>query len=122
MTFKVGDWVRVTADVNRPSYICKIKSISHSWNPCEQSHNGPLCINGSLVPLPDVTAWTPQPDEWCWFWDYDKDNPRLAQYRKMSHTQFEAKCNDFENYEILGHYNFCEPFLGELPSFLQYKG
>lgn len=54
--------------------------------------------------------WQPQPGEWCWFWNEYDDIPTL--------NRFLCMYSDDEN-GLPNGFDFCEPFTGQLPSFLK---
>lgn len=88
--FKVGDWVV------HPWRITQ-NSLDHSVNT-------------------ELKLWKPQLGEWCWFYE-DTEYTTINIVAKYSHT-------DKNGHYILGDkigypYTFCEPFKGELPSFLK---
>lgn len=98
--FKVGDWVRML----RNGRILK-------WE--EEDNNYPSRAE-------EVELWKPQPEEWCWFYDSYIDKVTFA---KFSHTEpsidgtkyFAAEYNS----DILESFCQCEPFDGELPTFVK---
>ena len=60
----------------------------------------------------DLELWQPKEGEWCWFWDY----------KEPEFKQFEQMCPiDRTNYITKqgGIYGKCEPFIGELPSYIK---
>ena len=68
--------------------------------------------------LEECEVWKPKEDEWCWFW-----NSSLGIW-------FISTLKDFGEYNNLVQYRCnsvyyicekCEPFIGELPSFLKDK-
>ena len=76
----------------------------------------------------EVQLWQPKVGEWCWFWNKCMDidqSPRLAQFHLI--VEELQKPMDFPAfYQIkykatkLGYlYDFCEPFIGQLPTHLK---
>ena len=58
-----------------------------------------------------LELWQPKPDEWCWFWDEQYTTAILAKFlEKTDKGHFEHHGNSFE---------YCEPFIGTLPSHLK---
>lgn len=58
-----------------------------------------------------LELWIPEPGEWCWFWDEHYTTAILAKFENISNGLFvEHHGNIFE---------YCEPFIGELPSNLK---
>ncbi len=102
--FKPGDWVHIPSLNTEPA-----------------QYRSDLCHLG-------LERWQPSPDEWCWFWDKHTDidqSPRLAQFHLIVEELQEPM--DFPAfYQIkykatkLGYlYDFCEPFIGQLPTHLK---
>ena len=89
-TFKVGDWI-VEPNGNK--------------------------VRLNEVPEPgsyyaeDCVLWQPQPGEWCWFWN-DDNTLVLSQFAHglSNGAKFTSK-------NLM--YQYCEPFIGQLPSILQ---
>lgn len=104
--FKINDWIK---SIKYPHLKpIKIKSIY-------ESNTRPRVLGlrsgGTVLYSDEVKLWIPEPDEWCWFWDRTtidnpiKHPPKLGQYSRY----------DFS----LNYFNYCEPFIGELPSNLK---
>lgn len=54
--------------------------------------------------------WHPKVGEWCWFWDENYTTAILAKFENISNGLFvEHHGNIFE---------YCEPFIGQLPTHL----
>lgn len=121
--FKIGDWIKSTRYPNlRPIQITSIY----------ESNTRPgilgLKSKGTVLYSDEVELWQPKPNEWCWFWDKHTDidqSPRLAQFHLIVEELQEPM--DFPAfYQIkykatkLGYlYDFCEPFIGQLPPHLK---
>ena len=58
-----------------------------------------------------VPKWQPEPGQWCWFWDSKDFAPWLGQFEQMNARKY----RDTES----RNWDFCEPFIGELPSYLK---
>jgi hypothetical protein len=58
-----------------------------------------------------VPKWQPKPGEWCWFWDTKAFAPCLGQFEQMNGRKY----RDTES----RNWDFCELFIGELPSYLK---
>ena len=55
--------------------------------------------------------WQPKVGEWCWFWDENYTTAILAKFENISNGLFvEHHGNIFE---------YCEPFIGQLPTHLK---
>lgn len=122
-SFKPGDWIKSTRYPNlRPVQITSIY----------ESNTRPgilgLKSKGTVLYSDEVELWHPKPNEWCWFWNKDMDtnqSPRLAQFHLM--TEELQKPMDFPAFyqtkykaTKLGYlYDFCEPFIGQLPTHLK---
>lgn len=93
--FKVGDWVRdlISGKIHRV--------------------NNEDTVNSKFS---QVIKWQPKEGEWCWFWNFN-EMPTLEQFSKYHNLD-----DHLGNYETLAVklYQHCEPFIGELPSFLQH--
>ena len=89
-TFKIGDWI-VEPNRNR----VRLNEVPES---------------GSYY-AEDCVLWQPQPNEWCWFWN-DDNTLVLAQFAHglSNGAKFTSK-------NLM--YQYCEPFIGQLPSILQ---
>lgn len=102
--FKVGDWVRDK-------------------------------VNGKVVQLAEhfhpggIELWEPKPGEWCWFWNEYSDVPILAKLisigsvfgRPLEYKVKTPSCISEISYNYMSNMSFkkCEPFIGQLPSFLK---
>ena len=103
-SFKPGDWVHIPSLNTKPV-----------------QYRSDLCHLG-------LERWQPEVGEWCWFWNKCMDiaqSPRLAQFHLI--VEELQKPMDFPAfYQIkykatkLGYlYDFCEPFIGQLPTHLK---
>lgn len=93
--FKVGDWVREDfGDMN----IVKIKEKYVSVD-------GNVYINNLNSEL--FSPWQPKEGEWCWFYNSSIERWFISKWENSS-----SQLSD------LWH-KTCEPFVGELPSFLK---
>ena len=105
--FKVGDWV-----VNKTSKQRIVKKITSIYSDTVTVGNTEVGINVMLIN--DLELWQPKKGDWCWFWDEILKNPMLLQFERFCST-------DFYKYETKDrlYYQYCEPFLGQLPTNLQ---
>lgn len=97
--FKDKDWLRVIAGHERPmNSVFQIKS----------------CL--TRYKLSDVELWQPKKGEWCWF---QFAQPKTVNYQILSKFKLSSPCGRY--YEDINGmcFDFCEPFIGELPSFLK---
>ena len=104
--FKVGDWVTLL-----DKWVHKVEAVSKNGRV--------LFLNTREIPRADnwwgidqCTPWEPKEGEWCWFWDtITPHRPTLRQFGKYEEDYFtDTEHNPFTS---------CEPFFGELPSFLR---
>ena len=107
--FKVGDFVRyIHTTYPRALEINNINGNRYYFTNSEMS-----CVEHELEP------WTPVKDEWCWFWDKcTPHRPTLRQYDIFPEGYGEE--NMFHDSEQ-NPFDFCEPFLNSLPSYLKDK-
>ena len=102
--FKVGDFVTpLNRDIN-----CSIWQIDNILS-CNTLASGIILLDPRTVQL-----WTPIKGEWCWF--YDKASNKylhLAKFNGMWKNKFRSNTDT--------PWNFCEPFLNSLPSYLKDK-
>ena len=108
--FKVGDWVTTKA-----GYTKQISGLTR--DACDTLSIGNTSVGINVVFKNEIELWQPEIGEWCWFWEIDS-NPKLCQYSKYINGEYEALSID-PYYELEGHFGFCEPFIGELPSFIK---
>ena len=104
--FKVGDFVTpLNRDIN-----CSVWKIDKVLS-CNTLESGIILLDPRTVQL-----WTPIKGEWCWFYD----NPNKDKYCNLSQFGGESNERCFKtNYGT--PWNFCEPFLNSLPSYLKDK-
>ncbi len=104
--FKVGDFVRyIHTTYPRALEINNINGNRYYFTNSEMS-----CLEHELEP------WTPVKDEWCWFYD----NPNKDKYCNLSKSGGEFNVRYFKT-NCGTSWNFCEPFLNSLPSYLKDK-
>ena len=99
--FKIGDWVQVIAGHERPiGSLFKVKSCLTSYK------------------VADVKLWEPKEGEWCWFWNSALGIWFISTLKDFGeyNNSIQYRCNSV--YYICEK---CEPFIGELPSFLKDK-
>ena len=97
--FKPGDWVHIP-----------------SLNTEPVQYYSDLCHLG-------LELWQPKVGEWCWFWSKSFPKPQLLPFRSYFKNSFYSteygvtifnevlyKCNYFD---------YCEPFIGQLPTHLK---
>ena len=102
--FKVGDFVRYV--YSTPARALEINNIN--GNRYYFTNSKMSCLKHELEP------WTPVKGEWCWF--YDSKSSKSAALAK-----FNEKCNDKFIFNNNVFWQFCEPFLNSIPSYLKDK-
>lgn len=102
--FKVGNFVRyVRAHAPRALEINNINGNRYYFTNSEMS-----CVEHELE------LWTPVKSEWCWFYDSKSSkSAALAKFNEMWNNKFRSNTDT--------PWNFCEPFLNSLPSYLKDK-
>ena len=117
-SFKLDDWVRVMEE-HAKNKIFKVTGLLGT---------DVLLGNCFNYKADHCELWQPKVGEWCWFWNKCMDidqSPRLAQFHLI--VEELQKPMDFPAfYQIkykatkLGYlYDFCEPFIGQLPTHLK---
>ena len=111
--FKVGDWVKNKYKTIKVKSFITLDKIDY----IQDSENG-------LMPVWQAELWQPKEGEWCWF-----DKNKLGKFWKKQGTRNYWTLSDFvsisEKTKIpSGDYfvsDYCEPFIGQLPSFIKDK-
>ena len=102
--FKVGDFVTpLKREIN-----CSVWQIDNILS-CHTLVSGNTMLDPRTIQL-----WTPVKNEWCWF--YDKASNKysyLAKFNEMWKNKFRSTTDT--------PWQFCEPFLNSLPSYLKDK-
>lgn len=82
-----------------------------------QLHHSTLGLcSGSYYAFEDCTLWEPMDGEWCWFWD-DGTSLKIGKFSHMLGKEYAM------NYgSVFKSFEYCEPFLGKLPTMLKAKG
>lgn len=108
--FKVGDWVVVTSDF-------QTRSREYFKGDIITYHDR-VQLNGSIGRNENnIRLWQPQPGEWCWFWDKYTDSFLLTKFHSISCDSEGTTIYKTDGWDWL----HCEPFIGELPSFIKDK-
>jgi len=103
--FKVGDWCYHENSIKQIDFIdedtiCGDESIMISFT------------NNSYGYTSDCELWQPKEGEWCWFYSELNERPYIDKFITMKGDYYKTLWwND--------NFQFCEPFIGELPSFLK---
>ena len=91
--FRVGDWIK---SPSAGIFQCKSQA---SLDNCKGNYG-------------DWELWKPEVGEWCWFWNKGSSEPSLGQFKEEINGKYYVKRKIYA-------FDFCEPFIGELPSFLK---
>ena len=99
--FKVGDWLQVIAGNERPiGSLFKVKS----------------CL--TRYRAADVKLWEPNEGEWCWI---GKNLSKIVTHDRDGYFTCLNSNGTYTAYMELEYiYKIAEPFIGELPTFLQH--
>jgi hypothetical protein len=126
------EWVEITEDITR--YVIDVLRIKPEephfkvgdWVN-EKGSETPRCLDKEYIEIinktntwEDFTKWQPKQGEWCWFYDDKKDNPftsPLEEIFSIGDTIYQSKYTNKGKYM----WNYCEPFIGQLPTILQEK-
>ena len=100
--FKVGDWVRDLRD-NR---VFQINSVNFNLK---------LSTKNTVY-----VHWQPKKGEWCWF-SNKNGIPTIGQFLSIETDGNRKYSATFPNtpHPFITYYDYCEPFLGKLPTKLQ---
>lgn len=105
---KVGDWVISTSWIDPEPQ--KITQIELATSPDEEDFV--FFAKNCCVEMKYIEKWYPKNGEWCWFCE-DPDNFPIGfvldRFLRIS------KYNSFETHHSREYYNYCFPFIGELP-------
>ena len=102
--FKVGDFVRYVHST--PAKALEINNIN--GNRYYFTNSEMSCLEHELEP------WTPVKDEWCWFYDSKSSkSAAVAQFKETYKNYYKSNTDRL--------WNFYEPFLNSLPSYLKDK-
>ena len=130
--FQIGDWVK---DIQNGA-LYKIKEIKEF--PKEPTYKRFNFFNtketwidifNDEVDSDEWELWKPTKDKWCWFFNNKTDIPTLAKLIEIT-TLFDRdktyivktpSCisETSYNYSRTMNFKYCEPFIGELPSFIK---
>ena len=94
--FKVGDWITDGIEVWQHKENCRVKNQT-SWS-----------------------LWKPKPGEWCWF-SNKNGIPTIGQFLSIETDGNRKYSATFPNtpHPFITYYDYCEPFLGQLPTNIQ---
>lgn len=102
-TFKLGDWVVEIHSEEIHQIIELFPDVCRVTKPASK-----ITYSAEYT---DFKPWQPQPGEWCWFWN-DDNTLVLSQFAHglSNGAKFTSK-------NLM--YQYCEPFIGQLPPILQ---
>ena len=102
LKFKVGDWVRDLRD-NR---VFQINSVNFNLK---------LSTKNTVY-----VHWQPKKGEWCWF-SNKNGIPTIGQFLSIETDGNRKYSATFPNtpHPFITYYDYCEPFLGQLPTNIQ---
>jgi hypothetical protein len=102
--FKVGDWVTVKGTLAGDKFKLTDKEVEH-----KEILLAHFCFGEETW-----SHWEPKEGEWC-FCTWNKENIILAQFNCMDDGHY--LCTVLNG--IKRRFNMCEPFIGELPSWIK---
>ena len=109
--FKVGDWIENIRCVNQRI----IKQVIDCKEHLDTLTMGNATNGVNVMLKSDVKLWQQKEGEWCWFYNRGDAFPVLRPFVKMSEENLYLANNIVCDWA----YEYCEPFIGELPSFLK---
>ena len=122
--FKVGDWVRhpsygigkvLTYQTSGPFHTVEVKG-SSLWG-TRSTKDGTF---DRWIPLTYIEPWEPTEGEWCWFYKEEIKPKHIGTHWAIPNLHKFGKTTESGIQTIEGFcYSFCEPFIGQLPSFLK---
>ena len=116
MRFKVGDWVE---NITCPSRRI-IKQVVNATEGYDTVTVGNVDVGINVMLINDLELWKPKPGEWCWFWNKGTTITILKLLEIVNdgnRKYFAAMPNS--PHSLGGYYQYCEPFVGNLPSFIK---
>jgi hypothetical protein len=104
--FKVGDWVRVNN---------KVHQIVEFINEDSCGKANMVELTDDYVHMDELVIWHPKEGEWCWFRTIHASNPVFGRFIKQINERYYADTHCSRS----DYFKYCEPFIGELPSFIK---
>lgn len=110
--FKVGDWVRKEPFL----FEQEVYQLAYS------DFYGVGRKSDSF--FENLEPWQPKEGEWCWFYTNTSKgrrfiNPQLGKFQNLVEQDTNTYKNGYRYIADIGFYKQCEPFIGELPTFLK---
>ena len=110
--FKVGDWV---VEIHSTT---KAQVLELFGNQIRVK----FCYPDAIITTDssDFSLWQPKKGDWCWFLNKDRI-PVISQFHSLEIEGNRKYSATFPNtpHPMIGYYDYCEPFLGKLPTKLQ---
>ena len=106
---EVGDWFNAAAKIHQVKEIIEGKTRTY------KSDNG--CLYDRFI-----SKWNPEPGEYCFFHNGNKDSLVFGQYTRMKNGLFLARqlCKDLlVRSEDTKLFKYCEPLRGKIPQILK---
>jgi hypothetical protein len=108
--FKVGDWI--TNHGKLVGCVTKTDTEFVYFKPINKDSEGSLYLLKDDKQFDNnIELWQPKPNEWCWFWEHNSDTyADIAQFKELYKDKFKST-------NMI--WNYCAPFIGELPPHLK---
>ncbi len=110
--FEVGSWIR-TPD-NEIVQILEFDTVNGIKN---KLSNESTCFNGYLKAC---VLWKPEEGEWCWFWSKNFTQKQLLPYKSYFKGDYKTKEQGIGLFNkklcYIDYFDYCEPFIGKLPT------
>lgn len=110
--FKVGDWV---VEIHSTT---KAQVLELFGNQIRVK----LCYPDAIITTDssDFIPWIPKKGDWCWFLNKSRI-PVISQFHSLEIEGNRKYSATFPNtpHPMIGYYDYCEPFIGNLPTTLQ---
>ena len=107
--FKVGDWV---VEIHSTT---KAQVLELFGNQIRVK----FCYPDAIITTDssDFSLWQPKKGDWCWFLNKDRI-PTISQFLSIETDGNRKYSATFPNtpHPMIGYYNYCEPFIGNLPT------
>lgn len=119
--FKVGDWVIRGNDQGIDSNGKNANRLIFKITKFGILDDEELAVfNRHSAPLNELNKWQPKVGEWCWFYNEIPNKPPILGKFIGMFMSSTYKCHWRGIVDSFTIYEHCEPFIGELPSFLQH--
>ena len=111
--FKVGDWL---IEIHSGSYAKVLEVIKKDLLRVNLYDSNAIITTEST----DFILWQPKKGEWCWF-SNKNGIPTIGQFLSIETDGNRKYSATFPNtpHPFITYYDYCEPFLGQLPTNLQ---